>query len=183
MAKKIKKSKNVIKRVDQKLVFMFTATAFLFLVFPSFLFPKNQFDEARTLVIKNPNDTEAHFILASEFIKNNQLQEAEKELTIIANLEQKKKSNSNVLGSDTKLQELILAWQDQNPEEIRKKIVKWEQIVSDFPSFREGYLYLSYYYFKLGQKGIAEEYLQKALEIDPNYEPAKELRRSLIFSN
>ena len=183
MAKKIKKSKKTIKRVDQKLVFLLTTATFLFLVFPSLFFSKSQFDEARNLVMKNPKNTEAHLTLANEFLKNNQLQEAEKELMIIADLEQKENGNSRVLGSDTKLQELFIAWQDQNPEEIRKKIIKWEKNVTDFPSYRDGYIYLSYYNYKLGQKGIAEEYLQKALEIDPSYEPAKELQRSLILSN
>lgn len=183
MAKKINKSKKVIKRVDQKLVFLFTLATFLFLVFPSFLLPKDPFQKLKDLVLKNPNNTEAHLSLASEFLKNNQLQEAEKEFIIIADLEQRKNNNSNVLGSDTKLQELIMSWQEQNPVEIRKKIVKWEQIVSDFPTLRDGYIYLSYYYYKLGQKGIAEEYLQKALSLDPNYEPSKELQKSLTPSS
>jgi tetratricopeptide (TPR) repeat protein len=178
MAKKIKKSQKAIKRVNQKLVFLFTAATFLFLVFPSFLLPKNQFQMTKDFVIKNPNNSEAHLSLATEFLKNNQLQEAEKEFNAIAILEQQNQNDSKVLGTNTKLQELIMAWQDQNPEEIRKKIVKWEQIVSEFPTLRDGYVYLSYYYYKLGQKGIAEEYLQKALKLDPNYEPSKELQKS-----
>lgn len=141
----------------------------------SFFLPKDKFQVARERVLKNPKDFEAHLILAEEFLKNNQIEEAEKELIAANSIQQTADSNQQVLGLTSKFEELYLKYQEENPQELQKLISNWEKITSETPTYRDGYLYLSLYYFKLGNRQKAQENLQKALELDPNFEPAKEL--------
>ncbi|MFZ5365802.1 MAG: tetratricopeptide repeat protein [Patescibacteria group bacterium] len=150
----------------------------LFLILYSFFLPKDKFQLARERVLKNPNDLEAHLILAEEFLKNNELDKAEKELLAAQQIQQSSNltiEQSRVLGLSSRLEELYLKYQEENPQELKKLIEKWEKIVSETPSFRDGYLKLSLYYFKLGQTEKAQENLQKALELDPNYEETRKL--------
>jgi len=141
----------------------------------SFFLPKDKFQMARERALKDPRDLETHLILTEEFLKNNQIEEAEKELTIAQSLTINHKSS--VLGATSKLEELYLKYQEENPQELQKLISNWEKITSETPTYRDGYLYLSLYYFKLGNQEKARENLTKALEFDPNYEPVEELKK------
>ena len=149
----------------------------LVLTLYSFFLPKDKFQVARERILKNPQDFEAHLILAEEFLKNNQLKEAEKELIAAENIQELIHKDQKVLGLTSKLEELYLRWQEENPKELEKLIEKWEKIVSETPTYRDGYLYLSLYYFKLGNQDKAQENLDKAVELDPNYEPTQELEK------
>ncbi len=145
----------------------------LLITFYSFFLPKDKFQMARERVLKNPNDFEAHLILAEEFLKNNQIKEAEKELTIAQSLTIN--HELSVLGATSWFEELWLRYQEENPQELQKLVEKWERVVSETPTYRDGYLHLALYYFKLGNRQKAQENLQKALELDPNYEETREL--------
>jgi tetratricopeptide (TPR) repeat protein len=149
----------------------------LVLTLYSFFLPKDRFQFARERVLKNPKDLEAHLILAEEFLKNNQLEKAEKELIAAENIQKLIPTNQQVLGSTSKLEELYLRWQEENPEELKKLISKWEKVISENPNYRDGYLHLAFYYFKLGEKEKAKENLSKAIDLDPNYELSKELEK------
>lgn len=154
---------------------------FLLITIYSFFLPKDQFQLAKERILKNPNDLEAHLILAEEFLKNNQLEETERELVIAQKLQSNNQQYGNianetrVLGFSSRVDELWLKWREENPQEIRKMIADWEKFVSENPTYRDGYLRLALYYSKLGQTEKARENLNHALELDPNYEPAKEL--------
>lgn len=128
------------------------------------LFSKNRFEQAKNWILKNPKDIEAHLILAEEFLKNNQLEEAKKELEFVASLE---KENPQVLGLASKFEELKKRWRGQDPNEIKKEIEKWEQFLAETPTYRDGWLYLALYHFKLGNQEEAEAALEKAKELDP----------------
>ncbi len=149
----------------------------LVLTLYSFFLPKDRFQFARERVLKNPKDLEAHLILAEEFLKNNQLEKAEKELIAAENIQKLIPNDQQVLGLTSKLEELYLRWQEENPKELKKLISKWEKIISENPNYRDGYLHLALYYFKLGKKEKAKENLSKALDLDPNYKPSKELEK------
>lgn len=145
----------------------------------SLFLPKTRFELAKERILQNPNDFEAHLILAEEFLKNNQMGLAETELLAAKNIQHSAYNieNKRVLGLSSRLEELWLRYQEENPEELQKLIEKWERIVAETPTYRDGYLQLALYYFKLGDKEKAQENLQKALELDPNYEPTKELEK------
>lgn len=130
------------------------------------LFPAS-FEKAKNDILKNPQNIQAHLSLAEEFLKNNQIDKAEEELLIIAQLNSQENNQSDVLGISSKLEELWSKWRSQNPKEIEKEVQKWEQFLETTPTYRDGWLYLSFYYFKLGQGEKAQETLSKAKEIDP----------------
>lgn len=157
-------------------------TLFLLITIYSFFLPKDQFQLAKERILKNPNDLEAHLVLAEEFLKNNQLNETERELLTAQKLQ---KSNnvamqqSKVLGFSSKLETLWSRWQEENPQELKKLIAKWEKFVEENPTYRDGYLRLALYYFKLGENDKVEANLNQALKLDPNFEPTLKLQQIL----
>lgn len=158
---------------------------FLLITIYSFFLPKNQFQLAKERILKNPNDLEAHLILAEEFLKNNQLEETERELVIAQKLQSNNQQYSNIanetqiLGFSSGVDELWQKWQEENPQELKKLIAKWEKFVEENPTYRDGYLRLALYYFKLGENDKVEANLNHALKLDPNFEPTKQLQQIL----
>lgn len=157
----------------------------ILLISLSLFLPKDQLQQAKERLTRNPSDFEAHLILAEEYLKNNQLEEAERELLLAQKIQKSsyqasERPRTGILGVATST--LAQLWQrkmESNPEDIRKLIEYWEKIVAEEPDYRDGYLHLALYYFKLGNKDKARENLDKALDLDPNYEPAKELEKIL----
>jgi len=138
----------------------------------SLFFSKDPFQDAKNRILKNPNDIEAHLLLAEEFLKNNMLDEAEKELTLVADLE---KESPQVLGLASRFEKIKARWQTQDPEEIKKEIAKWEGFLAQTPTYRDGWLYLAFYHFKLGNQEEAQDALEKARQLDPLNPAIKDL--------
>lgn len=156
----------------------------------SFFLPKDEFQLLKQRLIRNPNDFETHLELAERFLENNQLEEAERALLIADSLQASvdrkltEKNAQDVLGETSllkpenwllKTKQLWQKKQYSDPEDIRKLISAWEKIVEEKPNYRDGYLQLAVLHYKLYENDKAKEYLEKALELDPNYEPAREL--------
>ncbi len=155
------------------------------IVLYSLTLPKNRFQLAKERLIKNPNDLEAHLILAEEYLNNNKIEEAEKELLLAQrNYEfgiMNSKPRSQVLGGESSLrwEELWQRKKEANPEDIRKLIQFWEKILSERGNYRDGCLQLAFLHYKLFENKKAKEHLERALELDPNFQPARELERIL----
>lgn len=166
MAKTIKFSKKTIRKASRYFSIII-ATTFVALSLVSFLWPKTQFQLLKEKIVKNPADYEAHLQLAEAFLKNNQYQEAENELL-----------QFRVLGVSTSrfgqlLQQKLL----QNPNDIKRLITGWEKIVTEKPGYRDGWLQLAYLNYKIYEDEKAKDYLAKALDLDPNFAPARELEK------
>lgn len=156
----------------------------------SFFLPKDEFQLLKEKLIRNPNDFGAHLQLAENFLENNQLEEAERTLLIADSLqnlvdrELTEENTRDVLGETSLLKpeswllKTKQLWQQKrysDPEDIRRLIAAWEKIVEEKPNYRDGYLQLAILHYKLYKNDKAKEYLNKALDLDPNYEPAREL--------
>lgn len=166
-------------RPARKHLAVFLAVAFSVATLASAILPKNQIQALKERLIRNPDDFQAHLDLAQKFLTNNQLAEAEQSLRLAQEIPQ---NNPSVLGQQTsqKLEEL---WQQKHysdPEDIRRLIAIWEKVVEEKPNYRDGWLQLAILHYKLYENDKAKESLQKALFIDPNYEPAKELEKILV---
>lgn len=138
----------------------------------SFFLPKDKFQLTKERLIKNPNDLEAQLILAKEFLKNNQFEEAEKILKIAQFNPQ----------SPIYKSEIEKLWQKKHysdPKDIKILIKSWEEIIEKYPNYRDGYLQLAYLYAKISQKEKSKEVLNKALELDPNFEVSQKLEKFL----
>jgi len=156
----------------------------------SFFLPKDEFQLLKEKLIRNPNDFEANLQMAEKFLENNQLEEAEKVLRLAQQHLRgggappsagRHLGGEMILGeqANTKLNEL---WQQKyysDPEDIRRLIAAWEKIIEEKPNYRDGYLQLAILHYKLYENEKAKEYLQKTLDLDPNYEPARELEEIL----
>ncbi|MDO8551464.1 MAG: hypothetical protein Q7S03_02180 [bacterium] len=162
-----------------RLIILISALIFVFITFYSSTLPKNRFEQTKEMLLRNSEDKRAHLLLAEEFLKNNQLGQVKKELEIVGRLHAEGESQQKVLGLSSQLSDLWQKWQNQDPEELKKKVGDWENIISQTPSYRNGYLELTLLYFKLGEKDKARESLGKALELDPNYEAAREIKTQL----
>ncbi|PIU03447.1 hypothetical protein COT44_03315 [Candidatus Shapirobacteria bacterium CG08_land_8_20_14_0_20_39_18] len=155
------------------LIIAFTSLYSLFL-------PKTRAELAKQQLINNPNDIPAHLVLAEEFLNNNQLEETQKELVVVDNLNKQlaqTEQKSNVLGISSVVNGLWTKWQEANKTELEKLVLKWRGIVADNLNYRDGYLRLAIYYFRLGDDQKAKENLNIALKLDPNFEPAKNLQK------
>ena len=150
----------------------------------SLLSPKSDFEKAKRRVVKNPADFEARLVLAEELLKNNQLKKAERELLIASKLQQWDNSNQSILGQQTsKLEQLILQRQENDPGDLEILIQKWQKILTEKPDYRDGWLKLSLYLIKVGKTNEAQEALEKAKSLDPNYEVVREVEKFLLQGN
>lgn len=69
--------------------------------------------------------------------------------------------------------ERVLALQTSRAQEIQNlaRFKKhWEKIVSDSPTYRDGYLQLAAIEYQLQNYIATQKYLEKAMEVDPNFE-------------
>lgn len=61
------------------------------------------------------------------------------------------------------------------PLHIEQQLKDWEHIVQTEPGYRDGYIYIAALSFQLRKIPQAKSAIQKALKIDPNFEPAQKL--------
>ncbi|GEM_PF-1589575 len=66
-----------------------------------------------------------------------------------------------------------------NREKIASEINYWQQVVDKYNNYRDGYFQLSILEYKIGNKDKSRLYLEKVLELDPNFEAAKSLGKLL----
>lgn len=55
----------------------------------------------------------------------------------------------------------------------KEKLIQWDQLIEEYPGFRDGYLQAAMIYYQLGDKNKAKIYLAHALTIDPNFTPSR----------
>lgn len=168
-------------RFSKMMVFLLLF-GFLVVNMASYFLPKNKFRIAQEQILDNPLNLEAHLILAEEFLKNNQIEEAQNELLVaqeITNNEKAGPQSPSVLGASNIIETIKNRLAENSRKETEKQIIRWRQIVADNLEYRDGYLRLAIYYFKVGDDQKAKENLQTALKIDPNFEPAKILEKSI----
>lgn len=71
----------------------------------------------------------------------------------------------------------------QNLEKERVKVVReieyWEKTIEKYKNFRDAYFQLAVLNYRLGNFEKAKSFLQKTLELDPNFEEAKDLEKLL----
>lgn len=64
-------------------------------------------------------------------------------------------------------------------QEIKRQLQYWQEITSKYKNYRDGYFALSLLEYRLRDFDKAKFYLQKVLEIDPNFDKGKELGKKL----
>ncbi|MBM3205583.1 tetratricopeptide repeat protein [Candidatus Shapirobacteria bacterium] len=140
--------------------------------------PLKETQKIKNRLLNNPGDFNSYLSLAEKFIQNNQFEQAEQALLLAANL----KTNSQVLGKTepAKINQLWQKKQQADPQDLKRLISGWEQIVKQKPDYRDAYLQLAVFYYQTWQNEKAKEALRKALLIDPNFPPALRLSRLIL---
>lgn len=139
------------------------------------------FEQAKITVMLFPKDISTHLILAQEYLKRGDVEALERELLLSQELVEKNPpSTPSVLGealSPIKILEKI----KNEPQAIREEISYWENVVSQKPDYRDAYLQLAILNYQIYENEKAREYLKKVQELDPNFQPAKELEKILGY--
>lgn len=73
--------------------------------------------------------------------------------------------------------DIVGEWQEK--KRIEAEIVKWEKTLEEYPGYRDVHLRLAVLNWEINNKSKAKEHLQKAKELDPNFEMTKELEEIL----
>lgn len=178
---KVKKKKSLLNKQTAERFGSPAGVALIFLILScSLILSKNRFQLAKEKLTQNSNDFEAHLVLAEEFLANNQVKEAESALLLA---QSRLSLTGNVLGEKTslKLEDLWKRKHYSDKADVYRLIVSWQKIIAEKPNYRDGYLQLAFLYYQIYQNDKAKAYLQKALVIDPNYEPARKLEETLGF--
>lgn len=63
----------------------------------------------------------------------------------------------------------------QDRQKLEQEVVYWKQIADTYSGYRDIYYRIATLQYKLGNKEESKKYLQKALELDPNFEEARVL--------
>ena len=162
--------------LDEHILFFGVLMLFLTLVWVV-VSPTDRLFEKKKQVMITPADYRKHLDLAEGYLEINNYREAKREFDLAVSLKEAFLANNkgqDVLGEESflgKIKERIL-----EPEEIKEEIEKWQGFVGGKPDYRDGYLKLAVLYWRLGEEVRAKENLQKALEIDPNYDLALEFK-------
>jgi len=156
-----------------KISFLFFVFCFLFLNLHSQLFPENEeLSKAKRTVLSSPFNSKAHLGLAKVYLEAGNLEGAEKELSLSEGL-------TSTNSQDLKSAKEALEKAKERPKKIRQEIEFWQEIIKEKQDYRDAYFQLAVLNYQIYQKGPAVKYLQKTLNLDPNFEPAKKLEKLL----
>lgn len=67
----------------------------------------------------------------------------------------------------------------QKKEMVLKEIAYWQKIVSKHSGYRDGYFRLALLLYEVGDREGMSQHIQKTLDIDPNYQPARDLEKEM----
>lgn len=68
---------------------------------------------------------------------------------------------------------------EQKRQTAKLEIAFWKDIVSKYKDYRDGYFTIAVLEYKLGNKEKSKMYLQKTLELDPNFKNGRDLEKLL----
>ncbi len=168
--KKIIHSKKLLllKRQFLKWVIPSGVIIIFLLIILSLFLPKTEPQFLKDNLLRNPENMEVKLKNIEALLEENQFQTSEE---ILKSISQDQNGKLNQL------------WQEKHysdPEDIKELIKAWEEIIENKPQYRDAYLQLAILNYKINKKGKAQDNLNKALEIDPNFELTKKLEEIII---
>lgn len=127
------------------------------------LFPENeQLAALNQEVLTDPFNSQPHQALGEYYLVQGYLQLTKHELALATQLGSP--TAGNVYGDI-----------QRKKEQLQQEASFWESQLKDKPDFRDAYVKLAAIYYQLRDLGKAKENLEKAREVDPNYEPVQKL--------
>jgi tetratricopeptide (TPR) repeat protein len=148
---------------------------FFLMIIASFFYPLSPAQQIKKQLLANPWNFDHHLKLAEIFLEDHQFKQAGQALLLAQAIKDRKPDVTNK--TDLSLEKLWEEKQANDPQDIKELITLWEGIVAQRPDYRDGYLQLAVLNYKVFEDKKAQDYLKKALVIDPNFVPALELKK------
>jgi tetratricopeptide (TPR) repeat protein len=76
----------------------------------------------------------------------------------------------SVLGIASPPSTLLNDWESK-PQQLKNEYAFWEMVAEEKPQYRDGLIMAGLYAYQLGERETSKQYLEKAYDLDPNYEP------------
>ncbi len=134
-----------------------------------------EFNQTRVDLVKDPSNPLLHIKMARIFKQANDLEKAKTEYLLALGKTHEKTQIQQALIEIKGLQE--------QPDKIREQISFWEKVSQEKPGYRDAYFQLAVLHWQLYDNQPARDSLNKALELDPNFEAGKELGKILDAKN
>ncbi|OGY25008.1 MAG: hypothetical protein A2Y57_02440 [Candidatus Woykebacteria bacterium RBG_13_40_7b] len=119
----------------------------------------------------DPNNPQVHLKLAHLYEETNNLNLAYEEASKAVAL------SNNSPQASVELEKIKAVLEEE--KKLYENIVYWEKEVLEKPDYRDAWIQLASNYYRIKDFGKAKEAINKALELDPNYEIAKKLKESI----
>jgi tetratricopeptide (TPR) repeat protein len=119
-------------------------------------------------VTRDPNNADLHLKIAEVLNKSKDFSQAVEELAKAQNLDPK-------LNLDEKIKDEKVARDEVG--NLRSELAQSLIDVDLHPDFRDGWVRLAYLHYRLREDGAAKSALGNALALDPNYQPAVDLKK------
>ena len=159
-----------------KTLFLAVLTGFLLISALTIFFPENLlFSRLKEQLLSQPFSALTHLKLGQHYLRNGANTLAEQEFIIAQQLATIKEKNSNILGEATNL----LDQTRQGPQLLEQQLNQWKEVIKEKPDYRDAYIQLATLAYQLKRLEQAKSYIDKALNLDPNFEPAKKLQELL----
>jgi tetratricopeptide (TPR) repeat protein len=162
---------------------LFIASIILYL----FFLPKNKFQKVREKILTQPDNLDARLELIKIYLANNQFEKAETELLKLQSdkVARLPSPDGEANGGQAKPQneKIKKLWQrkyEEDPKEIQKQAQEWQNLLTQYPDYRDGWLQLALLYLKLNEIQEAKKTLEKAQQLSPNYEVTKEFQEGFF---
>lgn len=141
------KLRSFMSRLSKELLVIFPIL-FLIILFVNIFTPKSNFQNIKEDILLKNNSVENHNKLGQLFFAANDYALAAKEFST------ESADFKNLLNQ---------------PDDIKKQILYWQNLVAKIPSYRDGYLKLFVLNSKIYRDFDAQKFFKKAFDVDPNF--------------
>ncbi len=148
----------------------YTLYVILLLLLLAPLWPRTSFRQATWEVGKWPKDARLHLALAEEYAKIHNFDLVEKEVSLAKSL-----NPVSVFDRQAYLEKIFA--EKIKKQNLEKEIRDWEEVLKEYPGFRDVYLRLSLLYWQINDDLMADVYLKKASHLSPNFPTTLQLHQ------
>ncbi len=85
-----------------------------------------------------------------------------------------------IVGKDIQLNSARLSAVEEQRQHAFGEIASWENVVHEYPGYRDGYYQLALLQNQVGDRQAAYELISKALQIDPDFTVGKQFIQKLV---
>lgn len=165
------------KRIPKKYIFRLTSELLFFLplflitvIFTNLFIEKSTFQSAKENILLNKNPGDSHAELGKQFLQSNQIDLAKLEFDTALSLTQSPKVRSEI-----QLYQLQINKIGREPRKIVDEIIHLQKFADMNPDYRDAYLQMAIFNWKLQRNFAALKNIESVLEIDPNNKTARRL--------